>query len=112
MMYLQASKNMFEGLSAKLSEHLHHHDTRPPHSAFEERAEAREPAANGHSLESVSGQHKTLLHRLSLQGKVSVQPGGCAPPVAVMKGPLSAADLHQGLLSYKCPMNSRRLHFV
>ena len=108
-MYLQASKNMFEGLSAKLSEHLHHHDTRPPASALEESTEARELAANGHILKSVSRQHETLLHRLSLKGKVSVQPGGCAPPVAIMTGPLLAAHLHQASLLYKRPVTSGRL---
>ena len=96
-MYLQASKSIFEGLSAKLSEHSCQHDPRPPQSAPEERAETREPAAHRHSLESVSGQHKTLLDRLSLQGRVIVQPGGCALPVSILKGPLVAADLHQAL---------------
>ena len=85
MIHLQASKSIFEGLSAKLSEHLGRNNTRPPQSTLEESAEAREPATHRHSLESVSGQHETLLDRLSLQGKVSVQPGGCAPPITVMK---------------------------
>ena len=95
MMYLQASKSVFEGLSAKLSEHVGQHDTRPPQSAREESAETREPAAHRHSLESVSGRHTTLLDRLSLQGRLTVQPGGCAPLVSILKKPFSATDLHE-----------------
>ena len=68
---LQASKNLFEGLTAKLTEHLGFHATlghcNPPSKQVDGKAKASDGHLAGACL---------ALNGLDITGKVVMQPGG------------------------------------
>ena len=68
---MQASKVLFEGLTAKLSGHLASHDSLAQGSPRSKHPDGKTRASDGHLAEIC-----LALDRLDIKGRLVVQPGG------------------------------------
>lgn len=75
---MQASKSLFEGLTAKLTRYLGPHDTHDP-QLRESRDGSNPSNGKGKAANNSHYADRRLLGMLSLDGKVKVQPGGYVP---------------------------------